>query len=101
MISKSKLEGLFLGMKIVFEIFISHLLFVDDVIFLGKDLVEEWNYMHTILKVLCYASGMELSSKKSVLYRNRISEVVRDHIGFVFNYKMELQERGFKHISFF
>ena len=77
-------------MKIASKIFISHLLFIDDVIIFGKYSVEEWNYMHTILKVLCYASGMELSSKKSVLYRNRISEVVRGHIGSVFNYKMEL-----------
>ena len=48
-------------MKLVLGISITHLLFVDDVIVLGKNSVEEWKYLYKILGIFCLAYGMEFN----------------------------------------
>ena len=64
MITKAKLNGFFIGMKLDCAIFISHLLFNDDVIIFVNNSVEEWKYMYKILEILCSASGMEINPEK-------------------------------------
>ena len=45
--------------------YLSHLLFVDDVIFFGEGLYSEWKQFYDIITIFCDASGMSISAKKS------------------------------------
>jgi len=53
------------GIKVSRTIKIMHLLFVDDVLIMTKDLIEEWEEINKILDVFCSAMGLMINVKKS------------------------------------
>jgi hypothetical protein len=58
-------NGYFKGIKVAIATFISHLLFVDDVLILGDANYEEWSYFHSLLRNFCKSSGMIVNCHKS------------------------------------
>ncbi len=67
-----KEEGKFTGIKETLQQDVTHILFVDDVIFGGFGSIQEWKYYNKINNIFIEAYGMEVSSKKSVLFFNNI-----------------------------
>ena len=59
LINLYKSEGKLKGIKISLTVFISHLLFVDDVMLFGKGSKEEWQNFVDIIKILCVTSSMD------------------------------------------
>jgi hypothetical protein len=60
-IKKVASSGSFKGVKLAVDTFITHLLFVDDVLILGNGNIEEWTTLYSILEHLCQASGMVIN----------------------------------------
>ena len=54
----------FHGIKVATETFISHLFFVDDILILGIDSLEDWMEFQTTLKKLCLTYGIEVNCQK-------------------------------------
>ena len=86
MITEAKSKGLFSGMNILARIFISHVLFVHDVIIFWRDYVDDWKHMFKLFNAFCLAFGMDINKKKYAFYHHRISDDVREEINFAFCY---------------
>ena len=70
--SKAQNEGLLSGIKFSYEVIITHLLFVDDVIIFGLDNIKEWKIIFSLLDLLCNAIGMEVNIEKSCSFIHKI-----------------------------
>ena len=68
LIVASKSEGKLRGIKKYAFIFITHLVFVNDVVIFGSGFVKEWAYFSEIVLLLCNTSGMEISVCKSTFF---------------------------------
>ena len=56
--------GIIKGVKVVDQIQLSHLLFVDDVLPFGDGSYDEWVSFNNILQMLCRVARMEISENK-------------------------------------
>ena len=68
-------HGLIRGIHISPSLALAHLLFVDDVILMGTDTLQEWEAFDVILETFCKASGMCISLEKSCFLYNNIDVV--------------------------
>lgn len=64
----AKAQGSITGIKTSRHFFITHLLFVDDVLIFGAGTLEEWSQYKTILDLFCLATSMSISISKSCFY---------------------------------
>ena len=64
LISYAKLAGKLQGIKISNSVFITHFIFLDDVILFGKGTLAEWVLFVEIVSLFCVAFGMEVSLSK-------------------------------------
>ena len=74
MIEEAKRKGKIKGIKISARLFLTHLLFVDDVILFGFGSLEEWRAFKDILDTFCEASGMSININKSSFLHNDLGE---------------------------
>ena len=65
LIEDAKRNGRIKGIKISSQLFLTHLLFVDDVILFGLGSFEEWMAFKVILDTFCEASSMRINMEKS------------------------------------
>lgn len=63
-----------LSLKIAKNLFLSHILFVDDVLLASSNCVIEWECYQNIIKIFCRASGMKVSFTKSCFYHNLLDD---------------------------
>lgn len=61
LIKKAVKDKLVKGINISNSLMIAHVLFVDDVLLLGKGLVDNWQGYASIITTFCAASGMVVS----------------------------------------
>ena len=71
-IGKAKKKKSFKVVKVSSIHFITHLLFVDDVILFGDGSLEDWETFYDTIKLLCEAFGMEVSDHNSNFLHNGI-----------------------------
>lgn len=88
------------GVKISKGISISHLLFVDDVIFFGAASVDEWKCISDILSLFCSASRMQVSHNKSVFFCTLSSRPVLDKITIFLPYKIDELKDDIMYLAF-
>jgi hypothetical protein len=100
-IKKAVSNGSFKGIKIVVDTFISHLLFVDDVLILGNANFEEWSTFHTILRLFCKASGMVINCQKSCFIAQNIEPDLARNLSTVFNIHFQVFDDGMKYLGYF
>ena len=65
LIKYDKAKGKIRGIKISVSMYLTHLLFVDDVVLFSMGTLEEWMAFKVILDTFCSASGMCISIEKS------------------------------------
>ena len=70
LIEDAKRNGKVKGIKISSHLFLTHLLFVDDVILFGCGTYEEWIAFKVLLDTFCEASGMCINLEKSCFLHN-------------------------------
>ena len=96
LIKDAKVKGKIWGIKISDSLYLTHLLFVDDVILFGNCTVMEWMAFDVLLETFCYASGMSISlNKSSFLYNELDLGILHDNQCFL-PFKAEPIQPGFK-----
>ena len=65
LLSQDKEKKLIKGSKVENSLYLSHLLFLDDVIIFGDGSVYEWKRFYDIINLLCDASSMSIRTQKS------------------------------------
>ena len=57
----------FTGLKVSRGLFITHILFFDDVVIIGGGSLAKWQPLQMLLQHFCNASGLKISVKKSLV----------------------------------
>jgi hypothetical protein len=83
-------EGSIKGILVVEVTKITHFLFVDGVLLFGDGSVREWRTYKHILETFCLATGMEISSNKSLILCNELSPEVEAQICHMFSFVLNL-----------
>ena len=89
MIKDAKRNGKIKGIKISSRLFLTHLLFVDDVILFGLGSLEEWMAFKVILDTFCEASGMCININKSCFLHNYLDEALLQNISRLLPYRFD------------
>ena len=101
LITNAQCRGVISGVKVSPSLNHTHSLFVDDAIFFGLGIVEEWQNYKKFLDTFCIATGMEISEAKSSFLYNDIDEIVRTRIRSLLPFKMEPLTSGFKYLGYY
>ena len=64
---QEKENKLIKGIKVSGSIYLTHTLFVDDVMIFGMGDIYEWTHIKALVDILCGASGMPISSHKACI----------------------------------
>jgi len=101
LLKKWQEEGNLTGVKVSRVIKILHLIFVDDVLIMKKETIEEWMMIKTILEQFCSASRLKVNHKKSTFHHAGLQgeDLARFKDIFPSNF-MELVG-GFRYLGYF
>jgi hypothetical protein len=97
---KAAEEGSFHGLKVASLKFVTHLLFVDDILILGNGDLKDWLEFKTILSMFCTASGMEVNCQKSSFLTQNIEPSLKNRLFLEFNILILNLEEGMKYLGF-
>jgi hypothetical protein len=94
-------EGKIEGVLVANGIKITHLLFVDDVLFFGNTSLTEWKVLKETLDLFCNATGMSFSSQKSLFLEAGWTWEELTVLKDILPYEVKSIEVGFKYLGFF
>ena len=101
MIKELTKHGDIVGIEVATSIFITHLLFVDDILLFGGGSHREWLAIKKALDVFCDGTGMSISPNKSQFDQSKWDpdelEVLHNH----FSFDILPLEHGFRYLGFF
>jgi len=98
LIASSKRQNAIRGVRVSPHQYLSHVLFVDDVLLFGGNTMEEWLCFQDILVLFCSATGMEISSTKSTLIA--LGGIIDVRIRDIFPYPVTSLDDGFKYLGY-
>ena len=101
LIRDAKAKGKIQDIKISDSLYLTHLLFVDDVIVFGMGTVVEWMDFDVILETFCLASSMSISLDKSGFLFSELDQGNLHSIRHFMPYKCDPIQLGFKYLGFF
>jgi hypothetical protein len=101
LINREKFVGTLTGITVSRIIKILHLLFVDDILIMSRENIDEWAVIVCILNIFQSATGLQINAEKSLFLTAGL--VDSDLIPFkaLFPYHFEPFETGFKYLGFF
>jgi hypothetical protein len=73
-LKKSQGEGKLTGVKVSKIVKILYLFFIDDVLIMTNDSLQEWKEIKYIITTLCSASGLKINWTKSTFHYDRLQE---------------------------
>ena len=79
---------------------LSHILFVDDVVRMGKGTLENFKECEQILGLYKKATGMHINVEKSILSENSIPKMVKNRLVTEVPYILKPLTEGFKYLGF-
>jgi hypothetical protein len=77
------------------------LFFVDDVLIMTNDSLQEWNEIKYILNIFCSASGLKINWTKSTFHYARIQGASLEIFKDVFPYNVVDLSEGFRYLGYF
>jgi len=80
---------------------ILHLFFVDDVLIMIKDSIQEWKEINDLLKIFCSASGMKVNLTKSTIHFFGIQGEILEKFNEAFPYNFVDLSEGFRYVRYF
>ena len=86
LIAQAKTDRKIIGLKVMGSIYLTHILFVDDVILFDDGSLLEWLHYKSLINLFCRASGMTVSPRKSSFGFLNIAEDTIRRIGAHFSY---------------
>eukprot|EP00253_Pinus_taeda_P028145 PITA_28145 len=88
LIHKSKREGKINGIEAAVKLFISHLLFVDDILIFTNGSPNELKELKIILELFLKATGMQINSRKSQIIEEGLNKIEKEQFSLLFPYDM-------------
>ena len=79
------------GIKVVGSLFLTHTLFVDDVLIFGDGSLFEWIHIKNLVDLFCGASGMFLSPRKSCFSYYCLDQCLIDDIALHLPFKLHIK----------
>jgi hypothetical protein len=99
-ISHAKSAGTFSGIKISPVLFLTHLLFVDDVLIFSGGSRREVEVLRNILSLFSKATGMQINDRKSSLSTYLLTEEEEQAHNLFFPYERKTLDDGIKYLGF-
>jgi len=100
LIISAKREGSIRGLKITDECYLTHLLFVDDVLILLDGSIQDTTTFNRILGLFTHAMGMEVNRSKSTITLVDTSVNESYSASQVFPYTTQPLDRGLKYLGY-
>jgi len=101
LIKKGQAVGKLSCIKVYRIVKILHIFFIDDVLLMTKDYLEEWKVINELLKIFFWASGLErIFSKSTVHYSGIQGDLLKNFMEF-FPYKLEDLKSRFQYQGYF
>lgn len=100
MIYAAKAVGDISSIKVSKHIYISHLLFMDDVLILGDGIMEEWGTFCNIFDTLCLTSDMSISENKSSFLHHNVPVDIWLTINTFLPFVVAPLEYGFTYLDY-
>jgi hypothetical protein len=100
LIDNAKIKGLLRGLKMAPNVFLSHLLFVDDIIIFGVGNVKEFKVIKSILDLYCTTTGMQINKDKSIMLSCTLEEVSLEQLKDCFPFSWKSLDEGKKYLGF-
>ena len=100
MIASAKENNLIKGIKVAVTLFITHTLFVDDVLIFGDRKVLEWQHIKSLIDTFHGASRMSISERESVLFHSCNCQETMDNIAHFFPYSWKQLGAGLIYLGF-
>ena len=88
------------GVKVSRVIKILHLIFVDDILIMTKDSLEEWIVIKFPLDLLWCASRLKVNLNKSTFHHFGVHHDFLTHLPSLFHYGVKCLSEGFKYLGF-
>jgi hypothetical protein len=101
LIRQAVVDGSIQGIKISDFVRVTHLLFVDDVLLMGKGMMEEWIQLKQTLDLFSNATRMLVNKEKSLFLVAEVDSNVRRSVQDIFSIRMDDLDCGFKYLGFF
>lgn len=101
LIGKARNEKTFNGVKIIRDLSITHLLFVDEAVMFGSDSVEDWKVLADLLNLFCSATGMLISPGKSIFICNIQNNPVLTEVQNFLPFQATELDGGIKYLGYF
>lgn len=100
LIQKAKRKGKVRGIEVAVNMFISHLLFLDDILVFTNGDSNEIKELKNILDLFLKATGMQINSRKSQLIVEVLNRQEKAQIFSIFPYDTSNMESPFKCLGF-
>ena len=101
MLKKGDDKGKLSGVKVSRIVKILHFFFVDDVIIMTKDTIDDWIEIKNILLIFCSASRLLIKWTKSIFYYVGIEGDTLGNLKDIFPYNFEDLAKGFQYLGYF
>eukprot|EP00253_Pinus_taeda_P008165 PITA_08165 len=100
LLMEAKREGLIKGLEVAVNLFISHLLFVDDILLFTNGSLNEVKELKVILDIFMKATGMQINFRKSHFIFEGFNRNERAQITSVIPFEAYTMEYPFKYLGF-
>jgi hypothetical protein len=101
LLKNGQAKGKITGIKVSRIIKVLHLLFVDDVLIMTNDSLQEWKEINEILKTFCSAMGLSINWEKSTFHFANLQQQNLDQLKGIFPYTFTHLSTGLKYLGYF
>jgi hypothetical protein len=88
------------GVQVGGNEYLTHLLFVDDVLLFSNGLEAEGRKLQEILQLYCKATSMEINFMKSVIFLNALGDENEQLLKYLFPFRNLKLQDGLKYLGF-
>ena len=99
-IKEARNSGLICGIKVFNRVRVSHLMFVDELLFGGMIYKDDWWHIHNIMLTFSKASSMNMSKVRYILISENNEEERCNEIGKLFGIKRRPLNKGLLYLGF-
>ena len=100
LLQQTKADGRIKGIKISRDLFLTHLMFIDDIMILGSGSISEWSVISGILLNFCKVSGLSINHSRSRLLLHDTDDHDRAAMGNLLKMRSFPMAKGTRYLGF-
>lgn len=101
LIQDAKRQGTLKGIEVAHNFWVTHLLFVDDIILFSNGSLKDCRTLKRILDLFLKATGLCINERKSTLTCTGFSRELMRRVELVMNFEVKTLEDSLKYLGFF